>query len=340
MRKHIIYLFSVCMLLNGVSIYVTAQATINSFFGRWSLYLPGGAGWLEVHPEKNYPDASLLWYGGSVEPVDNVYMDEDKLVVTKVSKEVRKKDDNGNAIRTHMITDLYTFELKGEGELNGVAVLVKKDGSGVNRTRFTGKKIPDLLPAPDLSKIKYEESIELFNGKNLSGWEIMEKNRPNGFVAANGILVNNPVQKDGEPHVDYGNLRTKKEFEDFNLKIQVNVPSGSNSGIYLRGIYEIQVLDSYGQPLDSHNMGAVYSRIAPTVAAEKPAGEWQDLDITLYKRYVTVILNGVKIIDNQPLLGVTGGAISADEFSPGPIYLQGDHGTIMYRNIVLTPIIE
>ena len=87
-------------------------------------------------------------------------------------------------------------------------------------------------------------------------------------------------------------------------------------------------------------MGAVYSRITPSKAAEKPAGEWQTLDITLYKRYVTVILNGVKIIDNEPLLGVTGGAISADEFKPGPIYLQGDHGTIMYRNIVLTPIIE
>jgi hypothetical protein len=340
MRKYFIYLFSVCLLLNGVSISLTAQTTINSFFGRWSLYLPGGAGWLEVHPEKNYPDASLLWYGGSVEPVDNVYMDGDKLVVTKVSKEVRKKDDYGNAIRTHLITDMYTFELKGEGELNGVAVSVKKDGSGVNRTKFTGKKIPDLLSAPDLSKIKYGESVELFNGKNLSGWEIMEKDRTNGFTAANGILVNNPVQKDGEPHVEYGNLRTKKEFEDFNLKIQVNVPAGSNSGIYLRGIYEIQVFDSYGKPLDSHNMGAVYSRIAPTVAAEKPAGEWQDLNITLYKRYVTVILNGIKIIDNQPLLGVTGGAISADEFSPGPIYLQGDHGTIMYRNIVLTPIIE
>jgi len=235
---------------------------------------------------------------------------------------------------------MYTFELKSEGELNGEAISVKRDGSGVNLTKFTGKKIPDLLPAPALSKIKFGEPIELFNGKNLTGWQIMEKDRQNGFTASNGILVNNPVQKDGEPHINYGNLRTKKEFEDFNLKLQVNVPAGSNSGIYLRGIYEIQVFDSYGKPLDPHNMGAVYSRIAPTVAAEKPAGEWQELDITLYKRYVTVILNGIKIIDNQPLLGVTGGAISADEFIPGPIYLQGDHGTIMYRNMVLTPIIE
>jgi hypothetical protein len=340
MRKYFIYMVSVWFLLNGVTNSVNAQTTINSFFGRWSLYLPGGAGWLGVNQEKGYTDASLLWYGGSVEPVDNVYLDGDKLVVTMVSQVVREKDNAGKTIRTHTLTDMYTFEIKGEGELNGVALSINRDGSGVSRTKFTGKKIPDLPPVPDLIKVKFGEPIDLFNGKNLSGWEILEKGRENGFTASNGILVNNPVQKDGEPHIDYGNLRTKKVFEDFNLKLQVNVPAGSNSGIYLRGIYEIQIFDSYGLPLDPHNMGAVYSRITPTVAAEKPAGEWQDLDITLYKRYVTVILNGKKIIDNQPLLGVTGGAISADEFIPGPIYLQGDHGTIMYRNIVLTPIIE
>jgi hypothetical protein len=340
MRIHLYYLMAVCCFIGGVSFSLSAQNTLESYFGRWSLYLPGGAGWLEVHQAKDYPDASLLWYGGSVEPVDNVYLDGDKLIVTKVSRVVREKDSKGDAIRTHTITDMYTFELKGEGELDGVAVSVKRDGSGVDRTKFTGEKIPDLPPPPDITRIKFGEPVELFNGRNLSGWDLVEKNRKNGWTTSNGILVNNPVQKEGEPHIDYGNLRTKDEFKDFNLKIQVNVPAGSNSGIYLRGIYEIQVLDSYGQPLDSHNMGGVYSRITPSVAAEKKAGEWQDFDITLYKRHVTVILNGVKIIDNQPLLGVTGDAISADEFSPGPIFLQGDHGTIMYRDIVLTPIIE
>ena len=340
MRTHLYCLLAVSYFISGVSVSLSAQNTMESYFGRWSLYLPGGAGWLEVHKQKNYTDANLLWRGGSVEPVDNVYLDGDKLIVTKVSRVVREKDSKGDAIRTHTITDMYTFELKGEGELDGVAVSVKRDGSGVNRTKFTGKKIPDLPPPPDLTKIKYGEPVELFNGRNLSGWELVEKNRQNGWVASNGILVNNPVQKEGEPHIDYGNLRTKNEFEDFNLKIQVNVPAGSNSGIYLRGIYEIQVMDSYGLPLDPHNIGAVYSRITPSEAAEKPSGQWQDLDITLYMRHVTVVLNGVKIIDNQPLLGVTGGALSADEFSPGPIFLQGDHGTIMYRNIVLTPIIE
>ena len=105
-------------------------------------------------------------------------------------------------------------------------------------------------------------------------------------------------------------------------------------------MYEIQVFDSYKKELDAHNMGAVYSRIKPLVAAEKPAGSWQTLDITLCDRHATIILNGIKIIDNQPVFGPTGGAILSDVFSPGPIYLQGDHGKVSYRNIVLTPIVK
>ena len=152
--------------------------------------------------------------------------------------------------------------------------------------------------------------------------------------------MNDPVQPEDGPHIYYGNLRTVEEFEDFNLKTDVNIPEGSNSGIYLRGIYEVQVEDSYRRDVDSHNMGAIYSRITPTVSAERPAGEWQTFDITLCDRHVNVILNGMTIIDNQPLLGVTGGALKADEFLPGPIYLQGDHGKVFYRHMVLTPILK
>jgi hypothetical protein len=156
----------------------------------------------------------------------------------------------------------------------------------------------------------------------------------------NGVLTNQPVQIEGQPRKRYGNLRTEQEFEDFNLKLEVKVPEKCNSGVYLRGIYEVQVLDSHGKPLDSHHMGAVYSRIAPTVAAEKPAGSWQSLDITLLDRHVTVSLNGITIIDNQPLPGCTGGALWADEFRPGPIYLQGDHDGVEYRNLVLRPVLK
>ena len=87
-------------------------------------------------------------------------------------------------------------------------------------------------------------------------------------------------------------------------------------------------------------MGAIYSRITPVVNAEKPADQWQSFNITLVDRHVTVELNDKVIIGNQPLLGCTGGAMWSDEFRPGPIYLQGDHTAVSYRNIVLTPIVK
>ena len=151
-------------------------------------------------------------------------------------------------------------------------------------------------------------------------------------------MINRPTQHEGKGHVSYGNLRTIREFEDFNLKFEVNVPEKSNSGIYLRGIYELQILDSYGKPLNPHNMGAIYSRITPAASVEKPAGQWQSLDVTLLDRHVTVVLNGKTIIDNKPLLGCTGGALWSDPMKPGPLYLQGNHGGASFRNIVLRPI--
>ncbi|MBC8182484.1 DUF1080 domain-containing protein [candidate division KSB1 bacterium] len=318
---------------------VKQDVSIDHFVGRWALSLSGGAGWLEVRQEENYLDADILWYGGSVIPVDNVVFKDNTLIITRNRRVIRKKDEAGNPIRTQTLTTLLELFLK-EGELIGKQISPKKDGIGVEVNEFTGKKIPDLPAAPDLSGIKFGQPITLFNGKDLAGWELIDSTRQNGFKVEDGALINNVVQVDGQPHIHYGNLRTVEKFEDFNLKMQVNIPKGSNSGIYLRGIYEVQVYDSYKKGLDSHHMGAIYSRITPTVAAEKPAGLWQDFDITLCDRHVTVILNGKKIINNQPLLGVTGGALTADEFSPGPIYFQGDHGIVSYRNIVLTPIVN
>jgi hypothetical protein len=210
----------------------------------------------------------------------------------------------------------------------------------VESVRFTGKRIPPVGEAPNLKRIRFGEPVILFDGKDLEGWELVDPLTVSGWKVVDGVMVNDPVQHPGEGHIRYGHLRTRDTYEDFNLKIEVNVPEGSNSGIYLRGRYEVQVQDSYGKPLDPHNMGALYSRITPTVSAEKPAGEWQKLDITLCQRHLTVILNGKKIIDNQPVKGVTGGALTSDDFTPGPIYLQGDHGKVSYRNIVLTPILE
>ena len=314
-----------------------AQDAAEPFMGRWALHLPGGAGWLNVHDGMGYLDAELLWYGGSVLPVSGIYVTDGILTVTRLSRVVRQRDDTGKATRTHTLTN--RLELHHEdGVLHGMAIFPNRDGIGQSKTHFTGTSIADLPPAPDLSAVKYGEPITLFNGTNLSGWSLVNPDWKNGWIVEDGVLINNPVQPDDGHHISYGNLRTDGTYEDFRLTLQVNIPEGSNSGVYLRGIYEIQIMDSYGRTPDSHHMGALYSRITPSSVAEKPAGEWQSMDIALVDRHVTVVLNGIKIIDNQPVLGVTGGALTADEFSPGPIYLQGDHGRVLYRDIVLTPI--
>ncbi len=332
--------FGIILVLIAItSSMLVAETSADQFIGRWALFVPNGASWLEVKNVDGYIDADLLWYGGSVVPVEDAYIDGETLIVTRISRDVMSRDDDGNATRVQNRTELYKFMFFGD-QLVGKQVSPARDGKSVAVMTFTGKKIPDLPDAPDLSKVKYGKAIKLFNGKDLSGWELMGENSTNGWSVEDGVLVNNPVQEEGKRHISYGNIRTTDEFEDFNLTLQVNVPKGSNSGVYLRGIYEVQVQDSYGKDVDSHNMGALYSRITPSVAAEKPAGEWQDLDITLCDRHLTVILNGTTIIDNKPVMGVTGGAITACEFKPGPIYLQGDHGKVSYRDMVLKPIVK
>lgn len=311
-----------------------AQNSVKDFYGMWTLDIDGGSvGWLNVHDDKGFLDAELLWQGGSVVPVASVYfVDNANLVVTR-TREIARAGEH-----KHLVTQTFQFKRKGD-KLEGTMNEPARDGMTVSSLKFKGWKLPDVPAAPDLSKVKYGEPIQLFNGKDLTGWKLINPKQANGFKVVDGVLVNDPVNPEGQ-RVNFGNLRTEKEFEDFKLTLEVNVPEGSNSGVYLRGIYEIQVVDSYGKELDSHNMGGLYSRDAPTVAAEKRGGEWQAMEMILCNRHVTVVLNGKRIIDNQPAYGPTGGAMQADVFKPGPIYLQGDHGKVSYRNMVLTPIIK
>jgi hypothetical protein len=329
-------------LLSGLALaaaLVPALAADNPFVGNWALTIPGGgAGWLGITKENGYYDAGLLWGGGSVIPMDSVFFTDENLYVTRVF-EVRRKDASGQVVRTQRFTEAIIAKVDGD-DLEATRFTPRENGEGVRQEQFTGKRLPPLPPAPDLQTVKFSAPVTLFNGKDLNGWRLTDPNAVNGWSAKDGILVNDPAQEQGKPHKNYGNLRTDREFEDFNLKLETRVAKGGNSGIYLRGIYEVQVCDSFGRGLDSHNMGGIYSRIKPTVAAEKPAGEWQTFDITLVNRHVSVILNGQKIIDNQPLLGCTGGALWSDVLRPGPIYLQGDHTGIEYRNIVIRPVVK
>ncbi|MBN1359870.1 MAG: DUF1080 domain-containing protein [Sedimentisphaerales bacterium] len=334
-----IHCASVVLLLSVACAFAQAGQNANPYIGCWALTIPGGgAGWLGVTQEDGYLDGSILWGGGSVVPVDCVFTTDGVLYVLRLER-VERRNAAREVVRTQMFPELIEATVDGDA-LKLKRTTVRRNGEGVNEEEFTGKRIPPLPPAPDLAQVKYGDPIVLFNGTSLEGWTLTNENQTNGWSPQEGALVNNPVQPQGRRRLSYGNLRTIAEFEDFNLKLEVNVPRNGNSGVYLRGIYEVQVSDSYDRPLDPHNMGGIYSRIKPTVNAEKPAGQWQTMDITLLDRHVTVKLNGTAIIDNQPLLGCTGGALWSDEFKPGPIYLQGDHTAVSYRNIVLTPVVK
>ena len=233
--------------------------------GRWALTLPGGgAGWLGLEQADGTLKASLLWGGGSVLPVPNAKEEGQKVTLTRTNKS-----------KTGEITETITGTVAGD-EMKLTTVKTGPDGKEMSHADFVGHRIPPVPPAPDLAKVKFGAPIELFDGKDLTGWRLVNPKSINGWSVQDGVLQNRVEH--GKPN---GNLRTDREFTDFNLKLECRTQKDSNSGIYLRGIYEIQVAESFGKALDPHNMGALYSRITPSVAAEKPIGEWQTFDITL-----------------------------------------------------------
>ena len=217
----------------------------------------------------------------------------------------------------------------GEKDLvfNGTLVNDKLSGTitlpnGTQRS-FTGERAPLLIKekAP-----VWGEPVKIFNGQNLDGWIAQKPN--NQWVVENGILKS---PKSGS------NLLTAQKFQDFKLHIEFRYPEGSNSGIYLRGRYELQIIDSRGQEPSSVLLGGIYGFLTPNEDVAKAPGEWQTYDITLVGRRVTIEANGKIIICDQIIPGITGGALDSREAEPGPILLQGDHGAIEFRNIILTP---
>jgi hypothetical protein len=194
--------------------------------------------------------------------------------------------------------------------------------AGIKHT-FIGERAPLLKrnTSPEWGK-----PITLFNGKNLDGWHPQKKN--NQWIAENGILKS---PKSGT------NLITDQKFDDFKLHIEFRYPEGGNTGIYLRGRYEVQVEDSKGKETASVYLGGIYGFLTPNENVAKAPGEWQTYDITLIGRRVTIVANGKTIISDQIIPGITGGALDSQEGEPGPIMLQGDHKPADYRNIVITP---
>ena len=168
--------------------------------------------------------------------------------------------------------------------------------------------------------------IHIFNGTSLKGWH------PSG--STNQWMVENGILKSAKPG---SNIITDATFTDFKLHVEFRYSENGNSGVYLRGRYEVQIVDNNADEPKKNELGAIYGFLAPNELVAKKAGDWQSYDITLTGRLVTVVANGKTIICNQEIPGITGGALDSKEGEPGPIMLQGDHEPIEYRNIILTP---
>jgi len=279
--------------------------------GRWDLTIIVGGkeqpSWLEVqHSGVQTLVGRFVHSGGSARPISKVNFKDGKfsfIIPPQWEKETRD------------------LEFEGAITASGIAgTMVYVDGKKYN---WTGVRAPSLKRE---GEPVYAEPITLFNGIDLKGWHAMGENQ---WKVVDGVLTSS---KSG------ANLVSDMKFTDFKLHIEFRYEKGSNSGVYLRGRYEVQIEDSKGRDPWVGYLGAVYGFLTPSEMVAKDPGVWQSYDITLRGRMVTIIGNNVPIIINQEIPGITGGAIDSKEGEPGPIMMQGDHGPIEYRNIIITPI--
>lgn len=268
----------------------------------------GFPGWLEVRLSGfSTLVGYYVGYEGSARPISEVhYSEEDQKFHFTIPPQWMDIDD------------LYFEFTLEDDELNGIKVL---DG---NELPLSGVRAPSL---------DREEPPVWGTPKNLlddtmSRWIIPDNNK---FRMIDGVLVNEEVG---------GNLVTKEQFDDFKLSVEFRYPEGSNSGVYLRGRYEVQIEDNYGRDIDDLIIGGIYGFIEPSVNAAKKHDEWQTFEITLVGRHVTVVHNGIEVISNRPIPGITGGSLDSNEGEPGPIVLQGDHGPVEFRKLVITPAVN
>ncbi|MBZ5609023.1 MAG: DUF1080 domain-containing protein [Acidobacteriia bacterium] len=281
-----------------------ASAASSPFAGRWDLTVTTPQAtypsWMEFADESPTPAIRVVGRTGSVHPGTDVKVDGDHLSF---------KSSEGN----------WDITVSGH-KLSGV----QHRSRGAD-TQFTGVPAPSLKRQPPAAWTAPEA---LFNGKDLTGWEVDDPSKTY-WSAQNGELRND---KGG------ANIHTTRKFEDLKLHIEYNCPQGGNSGVYLRGRYEVQVeYEPAGKNDQFHSMGSIYGFLAPSEVLPPKPGDWESYDVTLVGRTVTVIRDGVKIIDNQEIPGITGGALDSHESEPGPIYLQGDHtGGLKYRNITIS----
>ena len=330
MKKYAMYAPIICLLTtgmiscnNGASMQKQEEEIHNAatqvvpeeakgLIGRWDLTVDKDGkevpSWLEVKLSgMDVLVGAFVADAGSARPVSYITLKSGKF-----SFQIPPQWEGGGG--------LFTIE----GELTGDGLKGTITTNKGNIFNFTGVKAPYLVRTGD---VEWGEPVELFNGKDLTGWKTSGDNSQ--WVVEKGILINKETG---------ANLISEQQFEDFKLVAEFRYKEGANSGIYLRGRYEVQIEDS---PKDRHPgslyFGGVYGFLSPSEMATLGPNEWNRYEITLIGRMVTVVANGKTVINNQEIPGITGGALDSHEGEPGPIYLQGDHTGVEFRKITVIP---
>ncbi len=284
----------------------------NPVLGRWDLTVQGSdapyTSWLEITDAEGKLQGRFVGRFGSARPIKQIEFNDGNLKFSLPPQYEGMKVD-----------------LIFEGKLNGAKLDGSTNGEDGATLKWLGVRAPALKPKADP---KWGQPIQIFNGKDLSGWKLRSEKGKGCWSVEDGAMTNSKGCVD---------IITEQKFQDFKLALEFKLVEKSNSGVYLRGRYEAQIEDNYGKEPESHGMGGLYGFLTPKVNASKKPGEWQKYEITLVGRQLTVTLNGQTVIDKEEIPGITGGALDSAEGTPGPLMLQGDHGKVWFRNVVLTP---
>jgi hypothetical protein len=292
---------------------VPVAADSTPFLGRWNLmsvdHEPTYVYWLEVTEEGGGLTGRLLNRGGSPLPLQAISVEGNELIFRAAAPGNRPSPE-------------FRARLEGE-ELVGTVT------EGDRTIEWVGRRPPTWDETDANADHTFGTPVELFDGQSLDAWDVQDTGEPSGWSVVDGAMTN---------QAKANNLVSKQKFTDFKIQAEYKLEPESNSGIYLRGRYELQMLDDHGKPVEQGGHMAIYAWEPPRVNASKPAGEWQTMEATLVGNRVTVTLNGQRVHDNVAIQAITGGALDANESAPGPIMLQGDHGKVWFRRVTVTPI--
>jgi hypothetical protein len=310
------------ILVLALALALPSQADVSPFLGTWNMTGTGGDSavvyWLQVTQEGGALKGRFLNRSGSPYDLPAIRVENGELVFANAPREGQPPPPEW---RARLV----------DGRLAGTTTIARRDPAQPPQVvNWIGVR-PPAWPAVNANgRHTYGTPVPLFDGATMDAWGVQHQQRPINWSVADGVM--HSAEKAGN------NLVSTQTFGDFKIEAEYAIAPGSNGGIYLRGRYELQLLDDAGQPVTSQSHMAIYGRTPPAANASRTADEWQRMEAVVVGNRVSVTLNGRQVHDNAVIEGITGGALDANEAAPGPIMLQGDHGKVMFRRVVVTPI--